>query len=196
MSISSRSGPRGLKNCHVWNINIMYWNGKVDSLKCSTLLEIPIISEKASMKSCGELNFLQKTQWHTCLSPPGVELGYSKCYVLKWNTLKVRKCGFALKTYTFPTPAPKMEKLLRIINTWWTLQNSTITQMQSWYFPFQFNFRRILSHEFSSRPPAPLEIQPPKLAPAPSDQQVGWRAGPVYFDIFFYLLYLSTAVCK
>ncbi len=31
--------------------------------------------KKASNKSCSELNFVQKSPGHICLSPPGVELG-------------------------------------------------------------------------------------------------------------------------
>ncbi len=50
------------------------------------LSKIRIMLEKASNKTCGELNFLQKFSWRTCLSPPGGELGGSKnCYV--WNIM-------------------------------------------------------------------------------------------------------------
>ncbi len=39
-----------LKNCSVSNIT-MYWNGKVDSLQCSTLPKVPLISKNTSNKS-------------------------------------------------------------------------------------------------------------------------------------------------
>ncbi len=60
MSISSRSGVSGSKDCHVSNI-IMYWNWKVDSLWGSTLPKLPIISNKASNKNFWELKNLLYT---------------------------------------------------------------------------------------------------------------------------------------
>ncbi len=61
MSISPKSGARGSKDCHVWNI-IMYWNGKVDSLYGSILSKIRITSKNASNKSCSESNFVWRIQ--------------------------------------------------------------------------------------------------------------------------------------
>ncbi len=57
---------------------ILYWAGKVDSVLGTTQLKIHIILENALNKSCWALNFVQKSQWRICLSPPGVELGASK----------------------------------------------------------------------------------------------------------------------
>ncbi len=39
------------------------------------LTKIGMTSKKASNKSCLELNFVQKSLEHICLSPPGEELG-------------------------------------------------------------------------------------------------------------------------
>ncbi len=53
MSISPRSGARGSKDQHVWNLK-MYRNGKLGLLYGSTLPKIRMISKKIQIKAVGK----------------------------------------------------------------------------------------------------------------------------------------------
>ncbi len=63
MSISPRSGARVLQTLICFKYYIVHWDEKIDSLQCSMLSKIPIISKNALNRSCSALNFLQKSQW-------------------------------------------------------------------------------------------------------------------------------------
>ncbi len=80
MSMSPRSGAKGLQRLHLWNI--LYKYGKVESVYGSTLLKIRIIWENASNKSCWALNSVLKSQWSRMFishqPSPGVEVAVSK----------------------------------------------------------------------------------------------------------------------
>ncbi len=75
-----------------WSVsNIMlYWNNKVDSLECLTLLKIQTISKNSSNKICWTLNFFQKSQWsHVSISPRSGTRGLQRVAFLKYyNALK------------------------------------------------------------------------------------------------------------
>ncbi len=99
MSISPRIGTRGPKDCHLWNIIMYYWNGKVDSLWGATLPKALIISKNALNKSCSAL---QESQWvHMSISPrSGTRvLQRLKCLkyynFLKWKTRFTLRLGMA-----------------------------------------------------------------------------------------------------
>ncbi len=88
MSISPRSGSRGSKDCHVWNI-IIYWNGKIDPLKGSALPKLDYNKKCFKWKLVG-IKLITKKSVDTSLSSPGVELGDSKdCHfpniIMYWN---------------------------------------------------------------------------------------------------------------
>ncbi len=92
ISISSGLEQWGSKNRYFSNI-ILYWNEKVDSLSGSMLPKLLIISENASIKSCWELNYVQKSQWgHMSISAGSGTMGLQRliCFkyeiVLKWES--------------------------------------------------------------------------------------------------------------
>ncbi len=89
----------GSKDCHLWNI--MFKNGKVDSLWGSMLLKIRVISRNASYKSCWASNSVQKIQWahmSTALQSGSRRLQRLICFkyyiilILKVDSVWARRC--------------------------------------------------------------------------------------------------------
>ncbi len=94
------SRARALERLIWLKYNIALAKGKIHSLQGWMLPKIHVTSEKASNKSCSELNFVPKSlRAHMSISPQSGARGLERLILLKYNTVMKRENTFNCQKY-------------------------------------------------------------------------------------------------